>query len=243
MEWKEQAIILGTRQHGETSAIVEVMTRQHGRHMGVVKGGRSRRMSAMLQPGNRVAAQWWARLDEHLGSFRLEAIDFHASQMMLLPQALYALQLMATHLRLLPERDPHPVLFDILQLLIEHYEDPLVSAELMVRFEIRLLEDLGFGLDLKCCAATGQRDQLVYVSPKSARAVCEAAGEEWKDKLLPLPQFLVNKSGRPSGAHDITDGFTLTGYFLSRHVWEARGMQAPSVRNGFIQAIARALKA
>ena len=239
MEWKEQAFILGTRQHGETSAIVEVMTRSHGRHMGLVKGGRSRKMSAVLQPGNKVIADWWARLDEHLGIFKIEPVDFNASRMMLEPHALYALQLAAAHIRLLPERDPYPALYDILELLINNMDDELITGELMVRFEIKLLEAVGFGLDLSKCGATGKRDNLKYVSPKSARAICAEAGEPWKDKLLPLPEFLLKSSERPENFEDIKQGFLLTGYFLTRNVWNARGIEPPEVRASFVESLSR----
>ncbi|WP_332060351.1 DNA repair protein RecO [Bartonella sp. CB74] len=239
MRWKEQAIILGTRQHGETSVILEIMTRQHGRYMGVVKGGRSRRMAALLQPGNFVEAEWWARLDEHLGLFRLEALDLHAARLIILPEALYALQLIACHLRLLPERDPHPILYDILYLFMQNFDELFVNAELLVRFEMRLLEELGFGLDLSRCAATGCQEKLYYVSPKSGRAVCEDAGYPWKKKLLILPQFLVQRTVRPTNYSDIINGFILTGFFLMRHVWEPRGIKQPSMRINLIQLFER----
>ncbi|WP_330167354.1 DNA repair protein RecO [Bartonella grahamii] len=239
MKWKEQAVILGTRQYGETSVILEVMTREHGRYMGVVKGGRSRRMAALLQPGNFVEAEWWARLEEHLGLFRLEALDLHAARLICLPEALYALQLIAFHLRLLPERDPHPILYDILHLFMQNFDEPFVNAELLVRFEMRLLEELGFGLDLSCCAATGRQERLHYVSPKSGRAVCEEAGEPWKKKLLILPQFLVQRTTRPADSSDIINGFILTGFFLMRHVWEPRDIKQPSVRMNLIQLFER----
>ena len=232
--------MLGTKQHGETSAILEVITRTHGRHLGLVKGGRSRKMNAVLQPGNSVIAEWWARLDEHLGSFRVEAVEFNASQIMLDPLALYALQLASSHIRLLPERDPYPALFDIFELLVGNFENKMITGELMVRFEMRLLEAMGFGLDLSRCAATGSREKLVYVSPKSARAVCEEAGKPWKDKLLVLPEFLLKKSGRPSDFAEIKNGFILTGYFLARNVWNARGIEPPKVRDGFIEILAKA---
>ncbi|WP_208435204.1 DNA repair protein RecO [Bartonella phoceensis] len=235
MKWKEQAIILGTRQYGETSIILEIMTRQHGRYMGVVKGGRSRRMAALLQPGNFVEAEWWARLDEHLGLFRLEALDLHAAQLIVLPEALYALQVIAFHLRLLPERDPHPILYDMLYLFMQHFDESFANAELLVRFEMRLLEELGFGLDLSHCAATGSRERLYYVSPKSGRAVCEEAGRPWKEKLLILPQFLVQRTNRPVDFSDIINGFILTGFFLMRHVWEPRDIKQPSIRMNLIQ--------
>ncbi|VEJ45138.1 DNA repair protein RecO [Bartonella vinsonii] len=239
MKWKEQAIILGTRQYGETSVILEIMTRLHGRYMGVVKGGRSRRMAALLQPGNFVEAEWWARLDEHLGLFRVEALDLHAARLIILPDALYALQLIAFHLRLLPERDPHPILYDILHLFMQNFEETFVNAELLVRFEMRLLEELGFGLDLSRCAATGRQERLCYVSPKSGRAVCEEAGSPWKEKLLILPQFLVQRTARPVDFNDILNGFILTGFFLMRHVWEPRDMKQPSVRMNLIQLFER----
>ncbi|MBB4076062.1 DNA repair protein RecO (recombination protein O) [Bartonella fuyuanensis] len=234
MKWKEQGVILGTRQYGETSVILEIMTRERGRYMGVVKGGRSRRMVALLQPGNFVEAEWSARLEEHLGIFRLEPLDLHAARLIWLPEALYALQLLTFHLRLLPERDPHPILYDILHLFMQNFDEPFVNAELLVRFEMRLLEELGFGLDLSCCTVTGRQEKLHYVSPRSGRAVCEEAGEPWKKKLLILPQFLVQRVTRPTDFSDIINGFILTGFFLMRYVWEPRDIKQPSVRINLI---------
>ncbi|EJF89801.1 DNA repair protein RecO [Bartonella melophagi] len=239
MRWKEHAIILGTRQHGETSVILEVMTRQHGRYMGMVKGGRSRSMAAFLQPGNFVEAEWWARLDEHLGLFKLEALDLHASRLMLIPEALYTLQLMASHLRLLPERDPHPILYDMLHIFMQNFDEWFVIAELLIRFEMQLLKELGFGLDLSCCVVTGCQENLHYVSPKSGRAVCEEAGYLWRDKLLPLPQFLIQRASCPIDFNDMRNGFTLTNFFLTRHVWEPRKIQHPSVRVSLINLFER----
>ncbi|AGF74319.1 DNA repair protein RecO (recombination protein O) [Bartonella australis AUST/NH1] len=239
MKWKEQAIILGARQYGETSVILEIITRQRGRYTGVVKGGRSRRMAALLQSGNFVEAEWWARLDEHLGLFRLEALNLRASQLMLFPEALYALQLMAFYFRLLPERDPHPVLYDILHLFMQNFSEPFVNAELLIRFEMRLLEELGFGLDLSCCVVTGRREGLCYVSPKSGRAVCGEAGHPWKDKLLPLPQFLAQRTRRPADFNDIRNGFALTDFFLMRYVLEPRGVKRPVVRVNLIELFRR----
>jgi len=239
MEWCDNAIILGIRQHGETSAVVELMTRDHGRHLGIVKGGRSRRMQPLMQPGNRVEAHWRARLDEHLGMFRLETVDFSAARVMQMPLALYGLQTVAAHLRLLPERAPHPALYEALQLLLEHFATPLLFGEILLRFEMLLLEELGFGLDLTCCAATGSKEDLAYVSPKSARAVCRAAGLPWKEKLLVLPSFLRDVDRHPDSLDDIRDGFRLTGFFLARHVWEPRGLTAPSLRAGLVDRLLR----
>ncbi|MEJ5079483.1 MULTISPECIES: DNA repair protein RecO [unclassified Ochrobactrum] len=239
MEWRDEGIILGTRRHGETSAIVEVMTREHGRHMGMVRGGRSRRMQPLLQPGNHVDLTWWARLDEHMGSFTIEPLGFAAARLIETPVALYGIQLAASHLRLLPERDAHGGLYETLRLIIEHFDDPLASGELLLRFEVMMLEELGFGLDLKECAATGVRENLIYVSPKSGRAVCGDAGAPWADKMLPLPAFVNNTALRASCYDDLNDAFRMTGFFFLRHVWEPRAQTPPDSRGGFLNAISR----
>ncbi|MBX8800351.1 DNA repair protein RecO [Ochrobactrum sp. MR28] len=240
MEWRDEGIILGTRRHGESSAIVEVMTRAHGRHLGVVRGGRSKRMQPMLQVGNHVSLHWWARLDEHLGSYQIEPLSFSAARLIDLPVALFAIQLAAAHLRLLPERDPHENLYETLQLLLEHCDTPVAAGELLLRFELMLLEELGFGLDLKSCAATGGTTDLIYVSPKSGRAVSRDAGAPWADRLLAMPEFVCNSRVRAETVPDICTAFKLTGFFFTRHVWEPRGQQQPESRSGFISALNRA---
>lgn len=239
MEWRDEGIILGTRKHGETSAIVELMTRSHGRHLGMVKGGRSRRMQPFLQPGNRADIIWRARLDEHLGIMQVEPLAFSAARLIELPVALYGFQLAASHLRLLPERDAHQPLFETLCVMLDHFDDPLTAGELLLRFEIMLLDELGFGLDLKRCAATGSTEQLVYVSPKTGRAVSAEAGKPWADKLLPMPGFVVSQRVRATSVSEIADAFRLTGYFLTRHVWEPRGQRAPESRDSFLALLAR----
>ncbi|MGB6117446.1 MAG: DNA repair protein RecO [Mesorhizobium sp.] len=241
MEWRDEGIIIGVRRHGETSAIVEVMTRAHGRHLGLVKGGRSRKMQPTLQPGNRVDLTWRARLDEHLGAFQAEAIELNAARLFDAATAVYGLQTVAAHLRLLPERDPHPILYETLALVLTHLEDAASAGELIVRFELMLLEELGFGLDLTCCAATGVRDNLVYVSPRSGRAVCADAGRPWHDQMLPLPGFLDRASGAQADLAAFDQAFRLTGFFFGRHVYEPRGMAPPEARAGFVAALRRAL--
>lgn len=241
MEWRDEGIILGTRKHGETSAIVEVMTRLHGRHLGLVRGGRSRRMQPLLQTGNHVDLTWWARLDEHMGAFQIEPLSFAAARLIETPVALYGIQLASAHLRLLPERDPQPGLYETLGLIIEHFDDPLSAGELLLRFEVMMLEELGFGLDLKTCAATGTSDDLIYVSPKSGRAVSRAGGAPWADKLLALPDFVASTKVRASCCDDITTAFRMTGYFLTRHVWEPRAQTPPDARAGFLSALERQL--
>lgn len=239
MEWRDEGIILGTRRHGETSAILEVMTRAHGRHLGLVRGGRSRRLQPVLQPGNRVDLVWRARLDEHLGTFQAEALETNAARLMDSAVAVYGLQVLAAHLRLLPERDAHAALYETLCLMIAHLDDADAAGELVARFELLVLEELGFGLDLAECAATGTHADLVYVSPKSGRAVSREAGAPWHDRMLPLPAFLQRGSGQRADAAAVEDAFRLTGFFLARHVYEPRGLQAPEARAGFLSALRR----
>jgi len=236
MEWRDEGIILGTRRHGETSAILEVMTRAHGRHLGLVRGGRSRKQQPLLQPGNRVDLIWRARLDEHLGTFQAEALELNAARLFDSAAAVFGLQTLAAHLRLLPERDPHEALFETLAAVIDHLGDP-AAGELVVRFELLLLEELGFGLDLSECAATGVRENLAYVSPKSGRAVSREAGEPWHDKMLALPPFLGLGWRERADASDVDAGFRLTSFFFARHVYEPRGLSEPEARSGFLSAL------
>jgi DNA repair protein RecO (recombination protein O) len=239
MEWRDEGIILGTRRHGETSAILEVMTRNHGRHLGLVRGGRSRKLQPLLQPGNEVELIWRARLDEHLGLYQVEGRELNAARLFESSAAVYGLQLLAAHLRLLPERDPHGRLYETLKLIVAHLDDPASSGELVIRFELALLDDLGFGLDLSRCAASGRHDDLAYVSPKTGRAVSRQAGEPWHDKLLPLPAFLGSGAGRLAGHAALDQAFRLTGFFFARHVYEPRGIPEPEARAGFIAAVRR----
>lgn len=239
MEWRDEGIILGVRRHGETSAILEVMTREHGRHLGLVRGGRSRRQQPVLQPGNRVDLTWRARLDEHLGNFAVEPLELAAGRLMESALAIHGIQLLAAHLRLVAERDPHPRLFEALAVIVDTLGEPVLASELMVRFELMVLDELGFGLDLDECAATGARDNLVFVSPKTGRAVSRAAGAPWADRLLPLPPFLDRNALRRAEIGEIADAFRLAGHFLARHVWEPRGLEEPEARRGFLNALQR----
>jgi DNA repair protein RecO (recombination protein O) len=240
MQWTDEGIILGTRRHGETSLIVELMTAAHGRYLGLVKGGRSPRHQAVLQPGNGVRAVWRARLSEHLGNWTLEPVSSRAARLMGGATGLYGLQLLAAHLRLLPERDPHPRLYTALSAILDDLDEPIAAGELLVRFEIELLNELGIGLDLSRCVATGATDDLAFVSPKTGRAVSRAAGAPYGEKLLALPAFLIDRQPHaPPSAADLAAGFALTGYFLDRHVYAARGIAAPPARAGLIGLIGR----
>ena len=238
MEWSDHGIVLGTRAHGETGLIVEVMTRAHGRHLGLVRGGRGKRLSAVVQPGNSVDLVWRARIEEHLGLYAVEGIRLRAGDLIGSAAALYGLHVAAAHLRLLPERDPHEALFETLEILIEHLNMPHVAAALLVRFEVALLGELGFGINLAECAATGATQELIYVSPKSGRAVSRAAGEPYKDRLLELPAFLNGRAVQDDPSRDdLAAGFAMSGYFLERHVLEPRAMIMPEARAAFLASV------
>lgn len=244
MQWTDEGIIIGTRRHGETSLIVELMTSAHGRHLGLVRGGRSRRVQPTLQPGNSVNATWRARLDGHLGHYTIEGTTQRAARLIEGATGLYGLQTLAALLRLLPERDSHPKLYDGLAAILDYLDDPVIAGGLIVRFELKLLDDLGFGLDLSECAATGGNDDLAYVSPKTGRAVSRSAGEPYHDRLLRLPAFLLEapSEARPD-AQAVAEAFHLTGYFLARHVYEPRALEPPEARAAFLSLIVRKLDA
>ena len=240
MQWTDEGVILGTRRHGETSLIVGLMTAAHGRHLGLVRGGRSRKQQPVLQPGNSVSATWRARLDEHLGNYTVEATTQRAARLMEGAAGLYGIQTIAALTRLLPERDPHPELYQGILAILDWLDDPITAGVVLVRFEARMLEELGFGLDLERCAATGTTGELIYVSPKSGRAVSRAAGEPYNNRLLALPRFMIENGGKTQPvAADILTGFRLTGYFLARHVYEPRGIEPPEARARFLALIGR----
>lgn len=246
MEWNDEGVILGLRRHGEGSVIVEAMTRGHGRHLGLVRGGRSTQMRSVLQAGNSVRLTWRARLEEHLGNYAVEADALRAAMLMQTGLGLYGLQTMAAHLRLLPERDPHVSLYEAALVILDHLDEPQKAARLMIRFEMALLDELGFGLDLSMCAATGARADLAFVSPKTGRAVSTAGAGDWADRLLPLPSFLspspapMPATSAGASADQVAQGFRLTGYFLARHVWEPRAIRPPDEREGFVRAVMNA---
>jgi DNA repair protein RecO (recombination protein O) len=242
MEWVDQGIILGTKRHGESSVIAEIMTRERGRHQGLVRGGRGTKMQPLLQIGNQVEVSWRARLDEHLGQFQIEPMAFHAARLMENMMALNGLQLLASHLRLLPDRDPHPQLYEALVAILEHFDEPSLSVELMARFEMRLLEELGFGLDLSECAATGSRQELIYVSPKSGRAVSREAGRPWADKLLALPGFLDDIPGCGVTIEEAVAAWKLAEFFLMRDVYLPRGIEMPDTRAAYQVHALKAIK-
>ena len=241
MEWTDNGVVLGVRRHGESSAIVELLTCEHGRHLGLVRGGSGTRMRPVLQPGNTVRAVWRARLDEHLGMYVLEGLQLRAASLISASHAVYGVTHLAALARLLPERDPHEMIFHMLEQTLDRFDDPTEAAIQLVRFELAILGELGFGLDLSICAASGSTEELIYVSPKSGGAVSRVAGEPWRDRLMKLPAFLRTDDDLdgPCSTDDLRDGFALTGLFLLRHVLEPRGLAHSDARGGFIAAVLR----
>jgi DNA repair protein RecO (recombination protein O) len=239
MQWSDEGVILSVKPHGETAAVAELFTRSHGRHLGLVHGGRSRKLRPVLQIGNHVDASWKARLSEHLGHVTVELRHGYAAAAMEDATALAGLTSLCALARLLPERDPHPSLYEVTLFVLGFLDDQSVWPALAVRWELALLEELGFGLDLSSCAATGSADDLVYVSPKSGRAVSGAAGDPYKDRLLALPAFL--RKGRPGSVSqsDIEAGLALTGHFLKSRVLAPRGETMPEARVRLASLLAR----
>lgn len=235
MEWRDEALVLGVRKHGESSVIAELMTRDHGRHLGLVRSGRSRQMQPVLQPGNQVDAVWRARIEEHLGLYAIEGLRLRAADIMASQRALHGIVLLGALLRLLPEREPHRGLYDMASVIADELADARLAPALIVRLELAILTELGFGLDLSECAATGTTEDLVYVSPKSGRAVSGAAGEPYRERLLALPAFLkADDPSEPADADAVRDGFRLTGYFLERDIFKPRGQAMPDARAAYL---------
>ncbi len=221
MEWRDQGAVLSVRRHGETSAIIDVFTAAHGRHAGVVRGGASRRIAPILQPGAQVDLTWRARLEDHLGSYAVEPLQSRAD-VMGDRDALAGLNAVTALLGFaLPDREPHPLLYTrsiaVLDMLGKSELWPLAY----LRWELALLEEMGFGLDLSVCAVTGTHDDLAYVSPKSGRAVSAEGAGEWADRLLPLPPEMLG-GGDGSRAH-VLEGLATTGHFLTGWLAPALG--------------------
>lgn len=224
--WTDHGFVLSARKHGEGSAVVHLLTVAHGRHGGLVRGGFGKASRGILQPGNAVSAAWVARLDEHLGHFTIELTCAHAARVLHDPGRLAALASACAVADLaLPERQPHPAAHAAFAALAQSLDSDAWPT-VYVHFELALLRDLGFGLDLTACALTGTHDNLRWVSPKTGRAVSEAAGEPWRGKLLPLPAFLL--SGGEGDAAGIAEGLRLTGYFLEKHA--VRSLPAARLR-------------
>ena len=236
MEWRDEGVILAVRPHGESAAIIEVFTASHGRHAGVVRGGAGRKLAPILQPGSQVDLTWRARLEDHLGAFVVEPIRAR-SAVLGDRRALAGLTAVCGLLQVaLPERAPQPELYALTVAVLDAIEAGRADwPGLYLHWEIALLEDMGFGLDLSCCAVTGAVEGLAYVSPKSGRAVSRAGAGDWADRLLPLPRCLTE--GTPPSEDEVLEGLSLTGWFLQHRL-------APELARGVLpEARARLLRA
>lgn len=243
MDWHDEGIVLAARPHGEGAAVVQLLTRDHGRHAGLVHGGASRSKRGSVEPGNRVDAVWRARLTEHLGRYTIEATRHHAAEFMDDPARLAALSAAcAIAETVVPEREPHPGLYEATGILLDALsagEDDIWPA-VYIHWELGLLRELGFGLDLASCAATGEVENLVYVSPRTGRAVSRAAGDPYKERMLALPGFLrPDGRGGGAGAADFADGLRLTGFFLARHAFDPLDKPLPAARERLDTMIGR----
>jgi len=241
MQWEDEAILLSARRHGEGALVLQLFTPYHGRHSGLVRGGASRKNRPTYQPGNHLAVTWRARLVDQLGSITAELITPNAALVLDQPSRLAALMSACALIeRALPDRDPHPDLYNLLRQLIDTLTTSSVWVENYVRFELALLADLGFGLDLSMCAVTGSAGpdaDLVYVSPRSGRAVSREGAGAYADRLLPLPRFLVGEGD--ADATGIRDGLKLTGFFLERHLFATLDRPVPEARQALVDRLSR----
>lgn len=243
MHWTDDGLVLSTQKYGESSLILHTLSREHGRYAGMVRGGTGKRLRGVLQPGNEVGLRWHGRLSEQLGTFNVEAKSsigtFLFDQPLSLVASSSALSLLE---KVLPEREPHPALFEATVLLIRHLTaDFDVWGPLFVRWELGLLTELGYGLDLSECAATGSKENLVYVSPKSGRAVSQEAGAAYHDRMLRLPAFLLdgeNKGDKTLFLFDqVRDGLNLTGAFLNKSLLHHYGNEVLPARERLLNAL------
>lgn len=234
MEWTDQGIVVDRRRHGEHAAIVALLTREHGRHLGLVRGGAGSRASSLYQTGSLVAARWRGRLPEHLGSYSCEPLTGFAAGVLDDPLRLAALASAAAIIELAcPEREPHARLFEATLALLRGLREADWAAR-YVEWERECLSELGFGLDLSACAATGRPDRLAYVSPRTGRAVSAEAGGRYADRLFALPAFMTGAAAAASKA-DIMAGLELTGHFIERHVLAPHHRRMPPARQRLVE--------
>jgi DNA repair protein RecO (recombination protein O) len=233
IEWRDESIVLASRRHGENDAILSLMTFEHGRHLGLVRGGGGRRLSPLLQPANRLDATWKARIVDHLGHLAVEPVRLYAGMLLDDPLRLAAASGACALVDIaMPERDPHPQLFAALLTLLERLVENRDWTEAYVRFELLLLAELGFGLDLSTCAVTGATEGLAFVSPRTGKAVTSEGAGAYVDRLLTLPAFLVGSGDAEDD--DIAAGLRLAGSFLDRHILAPVDKPMPLARERFV---------
>ncbi|MEE4119093.1 MAG: DNA repair protein RecO [Paracoccaceae bacterium] len=239
LEWREDGVLLAVRRHGEAGAVAEVFTEGHGRHAGLVRGGAGRRLAPLLQPGAQLDVAWRARLEEHLGSFTVEPVRGRAAALMGDRAALAGLSaITALAAFALPERQPYPAFYRQTVAVLDLIGQSAVWPYAYLRWEAALLAEMGFGLDLSACAATGATEGLVYVSPRTGRAVSAAGAGAWADRLLPLPPALRGEGEGPLA--EVCAGLVTTGHFLERWLAPALGDRPlPGARARLLEALAR----
>lgn len=241
MEWRDEGILLLVRPHGENAAIIECLTAEHGRHAGVVRGGAGRRMGPILQPGAQLDVRWRARLEEHIGSFQPELLRSRAGIAMSGRLSLAGMNAVLHLLAFcLAEREPYRDLYLRSERLLDLLGQDDIWPFAYLQWELELLDDLGFGLDLTRCAVTGQQEDLVYVSPKSGRAVSRAGAGDWADRLLPLPPVLLGQGDATDA--EIADALRVTGYFLEAKLAVSLGNKPlPDARARLLEQLSRPL--
>lgn len=238
LDWREEGILLTIRRHGENSAIIEAFTRAHGRHSGVVRGGTSRKLTPVLQPGNQLDLTWRARLEDHLGTYSVEPIKARAGAVLSDATALAGLNAACALLSFaLPEREPHTELYDASHAFFDVLGADKDWPVAYLHWEVALLADLGFSMDFEHCAATGKTDDLIYVSPRTGRAVSASGAAGYEDRLLPLPGILKDpRSGDPSG---VREGLKTTGHFLKTGLASNIGKELPTARQRLLDRLSR----
>ena len=241
MDWRGTAILLSVRRHGETSAIIDVFSEERGRHAGVVRGGTSRKIAPILQPGAQLDVAWRARLEDHIGAFTVEPVRSRAALVMGDRLALAGLNAVTGMLGFcLPEREAHRPLYRRTEQLLDLLGQNEVWPLAYLRWEVALLEEMGFGLDLGRCAVTGATEDLIYVSPRSGRAVSRAGAGDWAERLLPLPDVLRGDGNAPD--IEVAQGLETTGYFLTHHLAPDLGNRpVPDARARLVDAFTRTL--
>lgn len=237
MEWRDQGIVLGGRSHGENAIILDVLTQTHGRHLGLVRGGASPKRAALVQPGAQLSLIWRARLEDHLGSFTIDPLRTRGAQVFTSKLSLSGLNAACALLAFaLPEREPQPQIFDHTERLFDLLGQDDVWPLAYMRWEMHLLQALGFGLDLRACAVCGGANDLSYISPKSGRAVSRAGAGEWADRLLPLPPVMLGQGDGDD--KDVTDALGVTGYFLHEKLAPALAQgPIPEARARFLDVV------
>lgn len=229
MQWQDEGLVLALRVHGEASVVLDLMTRTHGRHLGLLRS--ARRLRGAIQPGNTVSALWRGRLAEHLGTYQVEPLVTRTAALIEAGAGLTALRAMTALIQVsLPERDPHPEIYEAARVLVDCLNNPAIWPALYVRFELGLLEALGFGLDLSRCALTGESENLAFVSPRTGRAVSREAAAPYEARLLPLPAFVLGTQAGSATEAELVQGLTLTGHFLERSLLAPHGRRLPAAR-------------